>query len=138
MYNFTLFRPHLYIYDDHIVYKKRHILTHDEFSFTYNHIAQVNLVRFIYLFAHLEIATTGMRSVNVKWVFKGKAVSAKKLIDQKIHQVHKKHKYGEARKDRKVTGMEKSLKRLKELLNSGKISKREFNSRKKHLLKKHF
>ena len=141
MYNFTLFRPHLYLYDDRIVYKKRHILTHDEFSISYSHIAQVNLIHFIYLFAHIEIATTGYRFIKVHWVLKGKARQAKKIIDEKVHQSHKKDKHltGEDKeKGSYISDFEMSLKRLQELLSIGKISHREFNKRRQCLLKKHY
>jgi len=142
VYNFTLFRPHLYIYDDRVVYKKRHILTHDEFSISYNHIAQVNLIRFIYLFAHVEIATTGMRFIKVHWVMKGKAKQAKKIIDEKVHQSHIKDQPSPDGNVQSssiyVKDYELSLKRLKELQSTGKITKGEFNKKRKHLLKKHY
>lgn len=142
IYNFTLFRPHLYLYDDRVVYKKRHILTHDEFSIPYNHIAQANLINFIYLFAHVEIATTGMRFIKVHWVFKKKARQAKKIIDQKIHESHRKDQAlpeDSAEKGSSYTkNYEMSLKRLKELLNTDRISKREYKKRRKQLLKKHY
>jgi len=143
VYNFTLFRPHLYIYDDRVVYKKRHILTHDEFSISYNHIAQVNLIKFIYLFAHIEIATTGMRFIKVHWVMRGKAKRAKKIIDEKVHQAHRKVQHlpddgSQSGGGIYVKGYELSLKRLKELLSTGKITQREFNKKRKHLLKKHY
>lgn len=144
LYNFTLFRPHLYLYDDKIVYKKRHILTHDEFSIPYNHIAQANLINFIYLFAHVEIATTGMRFIKVHWVFKKKARRAKKIIDEKIHQSHRKDQYlPDDGKEKGGGGVyvkeyEMSLKRLQELLNTDRITQREFNKKRKELLKKHY
>lgn len=141
IYNLTLFRPHLYLYDDRLVYKKRHILTHDEFSIPYTHIAQVNLINFIYLFAHVEIATTGMRFIKVHWVFKKKARRAKKIIDEKIHQAHRKDQHlPDDSKDKGiyVKDFEMSLKRLQELLSTGKITQREFNKKRKELLKKHY
>ena len=141
MYNFTLFRPHLYLYDDRVVYKKRHILTHDEFSISYTHIAQVNLINFIYLFAHVEIATTGYRFIKVHWVVKSKARQAKKIIDEKVHQAHKKDQQsveGVQEKGDYISDFEMSLKRLQELLNIGKITKGEFNRRRQSLLKKHY
>ncbi len=143
VYNFTLFRPHLYLYDDRLVYKKRHILTHDEFSISYNQIAQVNLISFIYLFAHIEIATTAYtKFIKVHWVMKGKARRAKKIIDEKVHQAHRKQQSLPGDKSQKggiyVKDFELSLKRLKELLSTSKITQREFNRKKKHLLKKHY
>lgn len=137
IYNFTLFRPHLYIYDDRIIYKKRHILTHDEFSVTYNHISQVNLIRFIYLFAHIEVATTGVRDFEVRWIRKPKAVKAKKIIDEKVHAAHLISQKKEEPQS-KVKDFELSLNRLKELLSTGRINAREFNKKRKELLKKHF
>ena len=142
IYNFTLFRPHFYIFDDRVVYKKRHILTHDEFSISYNHMAQVNLINFIYLFAHVEIATTGYtRIIKVHWVPKKKARQAKKIIDEKINQAHRKNQHlpdDSSQKGIYVKDFELSLKRLKELLSTGRITQREFNKKRKGLLKKHY
>jgi hypothetical protein len=142
LYNFTLFRPHLYIYDDRVVYKKRHLLTHDEFSISYNQIAQVNLIKFIYLFGHIEMVTSaGMRFIKVHWIPKGKAKKAKKIIEEKIHQAHRKdHHLPDDARDKGVyiKDFEKSLRRLKELLSTGKINQREFNRKRKQLLKKHY
>jgi hypothetical protein len=137
MYNFTLFRPHLYIYEDRVIYKKRHILTHDEFSVTYNHISQVNLIRFIYLYAHIEVATTGVRDFEVRWIRKPKAIKAKKIIDQKVHAAYLTSKKKEEPKS-EVKAFELSLSRLKELVNMGRITSKEFNKKRKELLKKHF
>lgn len=141
IYNFTLFRPHLYVYNDRVVYKKRHILTHDEFSIHYRHISQANFINFIYLFAHIEIVTTGQRFIKIHWVPKKQARIAKKIIDEKVHQVHKDdfRTPEEGREDPGyVNNFEMSLKRLRELLNVGKISQKEFNKRRKELLKKHY
>jgi len=141
MYNFTLFRPHLYLYDDRVVYKKRHILTHDEFSVAYTHIAQANLIHFIYLYAHVEIATTGYRFIKVHWVPKKKARQAKKIIDEKVHQSHKlDQQLPEDSKEQGiyVSDFEMSLKRLQELLSTDRITKHEFNKKRKELLKKHY
>ena len=137
IYNFTLFRPHLYIFEDRIIYKKRHLLTHDEFSVTYNHISQVNLIRFIYLFAHIEVATTGVRDFEVRWIRKPKAIKAKKIIDDKVHAAHISSQ-GKEEPNLRVKDFELSLKRLKELLSSGRISDREFGKKRKELLKKHY
>ncbi|MFC1722174.1 hypothetical protein ACFL0C_00845 [Patescibacteria group bacterium] len=138
MYNFTLFRPHLILYDNHITYKKRHILTHDEFSVTYNHISQINIIRFIYLYAHIEIVTTAPRVVLVKWIPKGKAKKAKDIIDHKVYLANKRHARDQNEQSVFVEDFELSLRRLNELVNTGKISKREFNHRRKQLLKKHY
>ena len=141
MYNFTLFRPHLYVYNDRVVYKKRHILTHDEFSIHYQQISQANYINFIYLFAHIEIVTTGQRFIPVHWVPKKQAKRAKKIIDEKIHQAHKTdyRTPEEGGMDQGyVKDFEMSLKRLKELLSIGKITKKEFDKKRKQLLKKHY
>ena len=141
MYNFTLFRPHLYLYNDRIVYKKRHILTHDEFSVHYNQISQANYINFIYLFAHIEIVTTGQRIMKVHWVPKKKAKMAKRIIDEKVHQVHKGiHRTPEegGQESGYVKDFEMSLKRLRELVNVGKITQKEFGKKRKQLLKKHY
>lgn len=138
MYNFTIFQPRLYLYDDRLVYKKRHILTHDEFSVSYNHISQVNLINFIYLYAHIEIATTGVRDFEIKWIRKPKAYQAKKIIDEKIHSVAISAQKKIDQDTTEVREFELSLSRLKELLTKGSISQREFNKKRKKLLKKYF
>jgi len=141
MYNFTLFRPHLYIYTDRVVYKKRHILTHDEFSIHYKQISQANYINFIYLYAHIEIVTTGQRFIKIHWVPKRQAKTALKIIDEKIHQSHKKNvrtPEDGGQSEGYVKDFELSLKRLKELLGIGKITKKEFDKKRKQLLKKHY
>ena len=141
IYNFTLFRPHLYIYNDRVVYKKRHILTHDEFGIHYRHISQANFINFIYLFAHIEIVTTGQRFIKIHWVPKKQARVAKKIIDEKVHQANLKDfrtPEDGGQEPGYAQDFEMSLKRLKELLSVGKITKSEFNKRRKQLLKKHY
>lgn len=138
MYNFTLFRPHLYIYDNHLTYRKRHIFTHDEFSITYNHISQVDLVKFIYLYSHIEIVTTAPRYINVRWIPRKQAKKAKELIDHKVFLAHKRYHTQAHEKNIMIEDFELSMRRLNELLTTGRISKREFEKRKKDLLKKHY
>lgn len=138
IYNKTLFRPHLYIYDNRVVYKKRSWISKDELVITYNHIAQINIHKFIVRFAHIEIITTAQQVIKVRWVKKGQAIKVKRLVEQKIHQAHRKHSKHPEHTNLEINDFELSLKRLKELLTTGKITDREFKKKKKHLLKKHY
>lgn len=135
--NHTMFRPFLFIYDDAVIYKKRRkFLYVDEITATYNHMVQVNLHRGIF-FAKLEIVNTGAEDISIKGVWKGKARQAKQLIDQKIYHAHNKdHHRIDPKEQIAVENFEKSLKRLKELLKRNIITKKEFEKKKKRLLKK--
>ncbi|OGC46152.1 hypothetical protein A2V49_01830 [candidate division WWE3 bacterium RBG_19FT_COMBO_34_6] len=138
-FNRTPFRPHLYIYDNILIYKKRHLFSQDEVTITYNHISWAKLHRMHIYYAHLEIVSTGMQKVVVKWIKKEYAIKAKHLIDQKIFNVHKKdNKQVDIKEDKNIIEFELSLKRLQELLSTGKISKTEFENRRKHLLKNNY
>lgn len=135
--NHTFFRPYLFINEDSVVYKKRRkFLYVDEITAAYNHMVQVNLHRGIF-FAKLEIVNTGAKDISIKGVWKGKAKQAKKIIDQKIYHTHNKDRHSIDQKEQiAVAVFEKSLKRLKELVGRGIISKKEFEKKKKHMLKK--
>ena len=137
-FNRTIFRPHLYIYDNMLVYKKRHLFSHDEITLTYNHVSQVDLKKFILFFAHIEIITTATQNIEIRWVSKRKAIQAKKLIDDKVYKAHKRDHRREDLKEAVVTAFEHSLNRLKELVATGKINRKEYQHRKKQLLKKHY
>ena len=137
-FNRTIFRPHLYIYDNMLVYKKRHLFSHDEITLTYNHVSQVDIKKFILFFAHIEIITTATQNIKIRWVSRGQAIRAKKLIDDKVYKAHRRNHAGEQVVEAVVTGFEHSLSRLKELVSTGKITDKEYNQRKKQLLKKHY
>lgn len=145
-FNRSIFRPHLYIYDDIMIYKRRSLFSAGEVTLSYNMVAQVILKKFPIFFAHLEIITTGADTeISVRWTSKSKAIKAKKIIDKKVHQTYgglmghqtpQQHNLKE-HNTKTIDDFEKSLHRLNELLNTGRISKREFNQQKKRLLKKH-
>jgi len=132
--NRTFFPPRLYIYDDLLIYRKRRFLKINEITIAYSHIAQVNMIKGIF-FARLEIDTSAGQHLTIKYIPKTPAVKAKKLIDQKIYNALAKHKAEPVSTISHPEAFEKSLSRLKELLNKGKISKREFVRRKAVLLK---
>ena len=133
--NHTMFRPHLYIYDDYIIYKKRSkFVKLEEITVSYNHIVQVYLHQGI-VFATIEIMNSGADNVKVKGVWKKTAKKAKKIIDKKIHHVHHIPTETFGLKSTVVAKMEKSIARLNELLESGRISQREYNKKRSELLK---
>ncbi len=138
LYNFSIFRPHLYVYDDRIVYKRRHWISADEISLTYNHISQTNLHKYIVRFAHLEIITTGQQVIKLKWLPKKQTEKIKHIIDEKTYQAHKHNQNSTDKITLEIKDFELALKRLNELKNTGKISEREFDKKKQALLKKYY
>jgi hypothetical protein len=135
--NHSFFRPFLFLYDDLIVYRKRRKVFYvDEVSVSYNHIVQVNIHTGLW-FAKLEIITPGSDDVTIKGVWKKPATRAKTIMDQKIYQAHSK-KFGlvDENINHQISDVEKNIQRLKELHAKGKISKKEYEKKKKQLLKK--
>ena len=135
--NHTFFRPYLYIYDDLVIYKKRrHIFWLDELTVSYNHVVQVNLHTGIW-FAKLEIVNTGAEDVVIKGIWKGPGRKAKKIMDQKVYQVHNKEFHASQPQEKhQITNIERGMQRLKELRQRGKINKKEHRHQKKQLLRK--
>jgi hypothetical protein len=84
-----------------------------------------------------EIVNTGVKNITLKYLKKSEAIKAKKLIDQKIFFSFAKEK---PREDQMLNGQiysyEKGVNRLRELVNKGKLNNREFEQKKKELLKK--
>ncbi|MDC0449097.1 hypothetical protein OAL67_00620 [bacterium] len=134
IYNLSFFAPHLYLYDDFLVYRRRHWLVVKEMTISYNQIAQVNLHKILYL-AHLDIRSTGTDAFTVKFIYTPQAVKAKKIIDQKVHRAHTRGRK-QTGTEKHVADFEKSVNRLRELVHRGHINEREYKQRKKHLLKK--
>lgn len=132
--NRTIFPPQIYLYDDVMIYRKRSLFKIREITIAYSHIAQVKLIRGI-LFAGLEIIDNGVDNIVVNYVSKTQAARAKKIIDQKIHYAHAKEHPDVQIAPSNLPNAEKSLTRLRELLNKGVISQREYNSRKDKYLK---
>jgi hypothetical protein len=137
VYNFSIFAPRLFLYDDFIVFKRRKWILVREMTISYSQIAQVNLHRILYL-SHLEIRSTGTDDIMIKFLFTPQAKKAKKIIDRKIHEAHRGHgmSASNAREDKHVVEFERSLNRLRELVHRGQISEREYKQKKKNLLKK--
>lgn len=136
-FNRTIFPPHLYIYNDLLIYKKRSLFKKKETTISYNQLAQVNLVRGI-LFAQIDVITTGTDDIVVRYVSKDKATKAKHLIDQKLYHSHAKHQIAEQTVAGDIKDYEKALNRLKELVSRGEISEREFEKRKDRFLKRYY
>lgn len=126
--NRTIFPPHLYIYDDLLIYKKRYLLKSKEITISYNQISQVNLIKGV-IFAELDVVTTGDESLVVRFITKTSASQAKKIIDQKIYHAHAKHRPEDTKILGEVKSFEKTISRLKELLNKGIISQKEFEKK---------
>jgi hypothetical protein len=124
----------MYIYDDLIIYKKRSWLKLREITISYNQIARVTLTKTLF-FSHMELETTGADNIIVKFVSKSKGTYAKTIIDQKIYRSHAKHAVVPDKNQSEVISFEKSVNRLNELLNTGRLTKNEYDSKKKQLLK---
>lgn len=133
--NRTIFPHKLKIYDDVMVFWKRGIIRIHEVTISYNQISQVYLSRGL-IFGSLEIINSGgVENIIIKHVPKKQAIKAKNIIDQKIYHVHAKEENKEEKDVAGVHEFEKSVNRLKELLNRGKISKREYERKRKQMLK---
>ena len=136
-FNRTIFAPYIFVFDDILLYRKRKLFSVTEITVAYSHIAEVNLKRGIF-FAALEIHSTAQKIIVVRYLNKDLASHAKKIIDQKIHFAHAKHRPESevTAHQNQVSEMEKSLNRLNELYNKGKISEKEFNSSRKQILER--
>ncbi|MBP7927753.1 hypothetical protein KAZ57_01250 [Patescibacteria group bacterium] len=137
-FNRAIFRPHIYVYDDVIVYKKRHLLSQEEKTISYFQITQVNIKKLALLFAHFEIVTTGSDTlITVRFVSKKNAMHAKKIIDQKLHELYMSYKSAdlENKHSKHIDNVEKSLIRLRELRMRGIINDNDFKKKKAELLK---
>ena len=132
--NRTIWPPRIFVYDDLIIYKKRNWYKLREITISYHQIARVTLTRGLF-FSHLELETTGDDKIVVKYISKSKGKYAKTIIDQKIYKSHAKHASLPDKNEDEVSAYEKSVNRLNELLNTGRINKKEFESKRKELLK---
>ena len=134
--NHSFFRPYLYVYDDMIVYtKRRKIFFVDEATLPYNQIARVNLHKGLF-FSKFEIAASGgNHDLVVKGIWNRPAKKLKKLIDDKIYHEHNKQHFKHEDEAHVMDNFNKSLSRLQELYRTDRISKKDFEKRKKELLK---
>jgi len=130
----SIWVPQLYIYSDSVTYKRRKWFVVKEMTISYTQIAQVNLSLGI-IFAELEIITTSndTHTILVKYTPKKETKRAKKIIDQKVHALHEK----EEKESKEVKDFEKSLARLKMLLEKQRITKKEFDKKRKELLSRY-
>jgi len=106
-----------------------------EVTISYNQIARVTLTKGIF-FAFMELETTGSDNILIRYISKSKGSYAKTIIDQKIYRSHAKHSSAPDIVENEVMSFEKSVNRLNELLNTGRISESEFKKRKDELVKK--
>ena len=135
----TLFNATLEVYEDYVVIKKRIWFNLHEVTISFNHIAQANIIKGPF-FSTLEIVSSGgYENAAIKYVLNKHAKKAKSIIDQKIYRMHQKQdgkRKFEHHEDHQIEKFEKSLSRLKELQARGKISKKEFDQKRKRLLKR--
>ncbi len=134
-FNRTIFPPYLYIYDDLLKYKRRKWFIVREITMSYNQIAQATLSSGL-LFGTLEIYTTGAEDIIIKYIPRALAKQAKKIIDQKLYHAHAKLHPDKEKSTDDVVAFERSISRLRELVNKGRIDEREFNRRKSDILSK--
>jgi hypothetical protein len=136
--NHTVWPPHLYIYDDLLIYKKRRFFKVNEVTISYSHGVRVNLNKGIF-FASLEIVTSADENIIIKFIRRNKAIKAKLIIDHKIYGALAKHRIEKSVTDiqpESSHNFEKSLARLNELLATRKITQKEFKQKKAQLLRK--
>lgn len=125
----------LYIYDDYMVYVKRGIIVKNEATISYNHVSQV-YYRKGYLAASIEVINTGgVENIVVPWLPIKEAEKAKKIIDQKVFHTHARVSGKEKSLGVGTPDFERRLARLKELLNRGEISKKEFEKKRQEMIK---
>lgn len=125
----------LNIYDEYMVYIKRGLIRRNEATISYNHVSQVYL-RKGFLTASIEIINTGgVENILISYLDKSQARKAKQIIDQKIYHSHAKVSNMPQTGHHQTPDFEKKLARLKELKLRGAISEREFEQKRKEMLK---
>lgn len=134
-FNRTIWPARISVFDDLLTYRKRSWFAVKEITISYNQIAQATLHTNPF-FSHLEIVTTGTDDIIVRFLSKKKGKQAKKILDQKIYHAHSKLHPEPERETSHMSSYEKSLSRYKELLNRGRITKKDYEKRKEELLKK--
>lgn len=135
----SMFPPEIRIYDEFIYFRIGNPIWKTEISITYNHISHINLKKGMF-FADIDITSTGSgENIHMKGVWTPNARKVKTIIEQKLFQANASHDkvHHKIKNDENmgVSNYESSLNRLKELLNRGKITKSEYNSRRSRLLK---
>lgn len=126
--------PYLYVYDDLLIYRKRKWFKLREATISYNQISGVETTHGIF-FATIEIYSTGIENIKIRFVSKSIARQAKKIIDQKIFHSHAKHQTTPPANIDSTKNYELGVNRLKELLAKDMITEKEFENRRKDLLK---
>lgn len=134
LFNRTLFKPRLYVHDDLLIYKKRKWFVAREMTISYTQVARFTLAKGIF-FGHIDIISTGGDEIEIKFVNKKDASHAKGIVDQKIYHSHAKHNISKQEVVGNIGSLEMTMNRLKELLTRGKITEKEYEKKKKDLLK---
>lgn len=132
--NRTIWPPYLYIYDDLLIFKKRRWFKLREVTVSYNQISGIEVTQGI-LFSELDVITTGIENIKLRYISKKGAKQAKKIIDQKIYHSHAKHQSVAPSNIDSTKNYELSLNRLNELLAKGLITEKDFEKKRKELLK---
>ena len=144
--NKSIFTHKLHIFDNKIIYEARtYLIRVTEITISYNHVSQVYLVKGLY-FASLEIINTGgVKDIIIKYVPAKQAEKAKRIIDAKIHGMSD-ESYTKPKNKEVVTiskkgsdihldNVENNLSRLNELLLRKRITKKEYEKKRKEVLK---
>lgn len=132
--NRTIWPATIHVYDDLIIYSKRSWFVVKEVTISYNQIAQIILNKGI-LFATIELETPSPENIIVKWLPRTAAITAKKIIDQKIYHSHAKHNPDAGHDKSGLKTYEKSLSRLKELVAKGQMTEKEYEKKKDALMR---
>ena len=134
LFNRTIFSPKLFVHDDLLMYKKRRWFMVKDITISYNQVARFTLEKGIF-FAHINIIATGGDEIEIKYVSMKDASQAKAIVDQKIYHSHGRDGQFIHENGGNIGSFEKTMNRLKELLNRGKITEKEYKQKKKELLK---
>ena len=135
----TIFPKSLKIYTDYVIFRNRHWFSVEEITVATSNIIQVHLKKGILFSALMIMNSSGSDVAEIKHVWNPRAVKAKQILDQKLYQIHTAvfdRKEFENAPHEQLDNFEKTLSRLKELVQRGKITQKEFEQRRQGMLKK--
>src|SRR3989338_289537 len=120
----------LEIYDDKIVFKDKGLLSRKESTISYKQVSQVSINKGL-VHSTIEIINTGgFKNIKFEHIRNETALEAKEIIEQFVHQVHT--------PDTQIKSTDNSesdrMRRLRELLEEGLITAREFEQKRKKIL----
>jgi len=135
----TIFPKSLKIFTDYVVFRKRAWFNVEEVTVTTSNIVQVHLRKGILFSTLVVMNSSGSDVAEIKHIWNPKAIKAKQILDQKLYQIHTTgfvKKEFENAPHAQLDNFEKTLGRLKELLQRGKITQKEFDEKRQGMLKK--